>query len=85
MGRRGKRRKQLSDDLKEKKNYWKLKEDALYRTLWSFRRSYGRVVKHTKNNFRKLSSAGQFTPREKNEYLGACAYSRKVSTTFVIT
>jgi hypothetical protein len=31
-GRRGKRRKQLLDDLKEKRGHWKLKEEALYRT-----------------------------------------------------
>jgi hypothetical protein len=28
-GRRGRRRKQLLDDLKEKKRYWKLKQEAL--------------------------------------------------------
>jgi hypothetical protein len=28
-GRRGRRRKQLLDDLKEKRRYWKLKEEAL--------------------------------------------------------
>jgi hypothetical protein len=33
-GRRGRRRKQLLDDLKGKKSYWKLKEEALDRTLW---------------------------------------------------
>jgi hypothetical protein len=32
-GRRGRRRKQLLDDLKEKRRYWKLKEEALDRTL----------------------------------------------------
>jgi hypothetical protein len=49
MGRRGRRRKQLLDDLKEKKRYWKLKEEALDRTLWRtrFRRGYGRVVRQT--------------------------------------
>jgi hypothetical protein len=31
-GRRVRRRKQLLDDLKEKKRYWKLKEEALDRT-----------------------------------------------------
>jgi hypothetical protein len=30
-GRRGRRRKQLLDDLKEKRRYWKLKEEALDR------------------------------------------------------
>jgi hypothetical protein len=32
-GRRGRRRKQLLDDLKENIRYWKLKEEALVRTL----------------------------------------------------
>jgi hypothetical protein len=32
-GRRGRRRKQLLDDLKEKRRYWELKEEALDRTL----------------------------------------------------
>jgi hypothetical protein len=31
-GRRERRRKQLLDDIKEKKRYWKLKEEALDRT-----------------------------------------------------
>jgi hypothetical protein len=33
MGRRGRRRKQLLYDLKEKRRYWKLKEEALDRTM----------------------------------------------------
>jgi hypothetical protein len=33
-GRRGRRRKQLLDDLKEKRGYWKLKEEALDRSQW---------------------------------------------------
>jgi hypothetical protein len=32
-GRRGRRRKQLLDDLKGKRRYWKLKEEALDRNL----------------------------------------------------
>jgi hypothetical protein len=32
-GRRGRRRKQLLDDFKEKRRYWKLKEEALDRTV----------------------------------------------------
>jgi hypothetical protein len=45
-GRRGTRRKQLLEDLKERRRYWKLKEDALDRTLWRTRcgRGYGSVV-----------------------------------------
>jgi hypothetical protein len=48
-GRRGRRSKQLLDDLKEKKRYWKLKEEALDRTLWRtrFGRAYGPVVRQT--------------------------------------
>jgi hypothetical protein len=34
IGRRGRRRKQLLDDLKEKIRCWKLKEEALDRTMW---------------------------------------------------
>jgi hypothetical protein len=33
MGRRGRRRKQLLDNLKKKRGYWELKEEALDRTL----------------------------------------------------
>jgi hypothetical protein len=33
MGREGRRRKQLLDDLEEKRGYWKLKEEALHRTF----------------------------------------------------
>jgi hypothetical protein len=33
-GRRGRRRKQLLNDLKEKRGYWKLKEEALDRSQW---------------------------------------------------
>jgi hypothetical protein len=32
-GRRGRRRKQLLDSLKETREYWKLKEEALARTV----------------------------------------------------
>ena len=34
-GRHRRRRKQLLDDLKEMRVYWKLKEEALDRTLWT--------------------------------------------------
>jgi hypothetical protein len=46
-GRGGRRRKQLLDDLKEKRRYWKLNEEALDRTLWRtrFGRGYGPVVR----------------------------------------
>jgi hypothetical protein len=46
-GRRGRRRKQLLDDLKEARRYWKLKEQAEDRTLWrtQFGRCYGPVTR----------------------------------------
>jgi hypothetical protein len=48
-GRRGRRRKQLLYDLKEKRRYWKLKEEAPDRTVWRtrFGRGYGPVVRQT--------------------------------------
>jgi hypothetical protein len=47
--RRGRRLKQLLDDLKDKRSYRKLKEEALDRTLWRtrFGRGYGPVVRQT--------------------------------------
>jgi len=46
-GRRGRRRKQLLDDLKQMRGCWELKEAALGRTFWKahFGRRYGPVVK----------------------------------------
>ena len=48
-GRRWIKHKQLLDDLKGKRRYWKLKEDALGRPLWRthFGRGYGPVVRQT--------------------------------------
>jgi hypothetical protein len=47
--RRGRRRKQLLDDLKGNRKYCKLKEEALDRSLWRtrFGRGYGPVVRQT--------------------------------------
>ena len=46
-GREGIRHKQLLDDLKEKRGYWKLKREALDGTLWRthFVRGYVPVVR----------------------------------------
>ena len=46
-GRRGRRRKQLLDDLKETIGYWKLKKKALDRSVWRtrFGRGCGSVDK----------------------------------------
>ena len=45
-GRRVRRRKQPLDDLKEKRGYWILKEEALERTVWRtvFGRGCGPVI-----------------------------------------
>ena len=45
--RRGRKYKQLLDDLKEKRRYCKLKDEALDRTVWrtGFGSGYGPVVR----------------------------------------
>ena len=47
--RRGRRRKQLLDDLKETREHCKLKEEAVDRTVWrtGFGRGCGCVVRET--------------------------------------
>ena len=46
-GRRGRRRRNLLDDLKEKRGYSHLKEEILDRTMWRhrFRGGFGPVVR----------------------------------------
>ena len=48
-GRRGRRRRKLLDDLKERRGYSRLKEEALDRTMWTarFGRGFGPVVRQT--------------------------------------
>jgi len=48
-GSRGRISKQLMDDLKEKRGYWKLEEEALDRTVWrtGFGRGCGPVARQT--------------------------------------
>jgi len=48
-GRRGRRRRKLLDDLKERRGYSHLKDEALERTLWRsrFGRGFGPVVRQT--------------------------------------
>jgi len=48
-GRRERRRRKLLDDLKERRGYSHLKEEAPYRTMWRarFGRGFGPVVKQT--------------------------------------
>ena len=47
--RRGRRRKKLLDDLKDRRGYSHLKEEALDRTMWRYRfgRGFGPVVRQT--------------------------------------
>ena len=48
-GRRGRRRRKLLDDLKERRGNSHLKEEALDRTMWRarFGRGFGPVVRQT--------------------------------------
>ena len=48
-GRQGSRRRKLLDDLKERRGYSHLKEEALDRTMWTahFGRGFGPVVRQT--------------------------------------
>ena len=48
-GRRGRRRRKLLDDLKERRGYSHLKEEVLDRTMWraGFGRGFGPVVRET--------------------------------------
>jgi hypothetical protein len=47
--RRGRRRKQLLEDMREARRYWNLKEEAQDRTVWrtQFGRVYGPVARQT--------------------------------------
>jgi hypothetical protein len=48
-GRQGRRRRKLLDDLKERRGYSHMKEEALDRTMWRarFGRDFGPVVRQT--------------------------------------
>ena len=48
-GRRGRRRRNLLNDLKERRGYFHLNEEALDRSMWRarFGRGFGRVVGQT--------------------------------------
>ena len=49
IGRRGRKRRKLLDDLKERRGYSHLKEEALDRTMWRayFGRGFGPVARQT--------------------------------------
>jgi hypothetical protein len=48
IGRRGRRHRKILDDLKGRRGYCHLKEEALDRTMWraGFGRGFGPVVRH---------------------------------------
>ena len=48
-GSRGRKRRKLLDDLKERREYSHLKEEALDRTMWRarFGRGFGPIVRET--------------------------------------
>jgi hypothetical protein len=50
-GRQGRRRRKLLDDLKERRGYSHLKEEALDRSMWKTRigRGFGPVVRRSTN------------------------------------
>jgi hypothetical protein len=56
-GRQGRRRRELLDDLKERRGYSHLKEEALDRTIWRarFGRGCGPVVQQTTTKLMNLS------------------------------
>jgi len=62
-GRRGRRRKKLLDDLKGKREYWKMKEEALDRTgrRTRFGRVYGPVVRQTMEGKKESSLNACYT------------------------
>jgi hypothetical protein len=49
IGRRGRRCRNLLDDIKERRRYFHLKEEALDRTMWRarFGRDFGPVIRQT--------------------------------------
>jgi hypothetical protein len=63
-GRQGRRRRKLLDDLKERRGYLHLSEEALDRTVWraGFGRGFGPVVRQTAKwmNEEKICSRGTF-------------------------
>ena len=57
-GRRGRRRRKLLDDLKERRRYSHLKEEALDRTMWRAR--FGPVVRQTNKQMNVRHDGGCF-------------------------
>jgi hypothetical protein len=63
-GRRVKRRRQMTDDLKEKKGYWRLTEEELDRTLW--RTLFGRNCGHVRQNAEGMTGKHVLQKSSKN-------------------
>jgi len=53
-----KRSKPLPDDLKEKRRYWKLKDETLDHTVWKihFGRGNGRIIRQATERMKTLMS-----------------------------
>jgi hypothetical protein len=64
-GRQGRRRRKLLDDLKERRGYSHLKEEALDRTIWGagFGRGFGPVVRQTAKWMNGLCGSIVFSTR----------------------
>jgi len=88
-GRRGRRRRKLLDDLKERRGYSQLKEEALDLTMWRalFGRCFGPVVKQTTKWVKDLMltafnwtevSGSQLTANSNSGYRSAaCCYAKR--------
>jgi len=57
-GRRGKRCKKLMDDLKERRGYSHLTEEALGRNMWRarFGRGFGPVIRQTTERMNEINT-----------------------------
>jgi hypothetical protein len=76
---RGRRRKQLLDDLKEARRSWKLKEEAQDRTLWrtQFGRGYGPVAKQDLTLWSSGQSSWLTDPEVPGTIPGVTRFSEK--------
>ena len=74
-GRQGRRRRKLLDDLKERRGYSHLKEEALDRTMWRarFGRGFGPVVRQTTKMKMKFTVSG-LCWREDIRVASCCCY-----------
>jgi len=69
--RRGRRRRKLLDDLKGRREYCHLNEEALDRTMWraGFGRGFGLFVRHTT---KVVSEYGRHTSSPEFRYVRLC-------------